>query len=113
MMMSALRDELGVSATNITALVDTLEKDKMVTRKPHRTDRRATMISITPKAEKLLTENCGKFRDQVAEVFSGFTRTEQEQLLTLLFKMREALIAREVLEDCDICGLTPAKGKSS
>src|ERR1700759_788423 len=66
MMMSGLRDELGVSATNITALVDALEKDKMVTRRPHATDRRATLIAITSKAEKLLTENCGEFSGRVA-----------------------------------------------
>ena len=32
MKMVDLKDELGVSATSITALVDALEKDKMVTR---------------------------------------------------------------------------------
>lgn len=109
MMMSALRDELGVSATNITALVDALEKDKMVTRKPHATDRRATLISITPKAEKMLTENCGEFRDKVAGIFSGLAKAEQQTLLGLLLKMRDALIARDVLEECDLCGTASKK----
>jgi DNA-binding MarR family transcriptional regulator len=103
MMMSALRDELGVTATNITALVDVLEKDGMVTRKPHATDRRATMIAITPHAETFLTENCGEFRDRVAGIFSGFTKAEQDQFLELLTKMRNALIERGVLEDGEFC----------
>jgi len=111
MMMSALRDELGVTATNITAMVDVLEKDKMVARKPHPTDRRATMIAITPKAEKLLTENCGEFRDRVAGIFSGFAKTQQEQLFALLMKMREALIERDVLEDGELCQKTASKKK--
>lgn len=102
MMMSELRDELGVSASNITALVDALEKDKMVTRKSHTSDRRATMIAITPKAEKLMTENCSIFRERVAELFSGLTKTKEEQLLKLLLEVREALIERNVLEDCDL-----------
>jgi DNA-binding MarR family transcriptional regulator len=110
MMMSALRDELGVTATNITALVDVLEKDGMVTRKPHATDRRATMISITPKAEKMLSENCGEFRDRVAGIFSDFSKTQQEQLLALLLKMREALIERNVLEEGELYH-DPAKKK--
>src|ERR1700740_3345061 len=33
--MCELKDELGVTATNITALVDTLEEDGLVIRKPH------------------------------------------------------------------------------
>jgi len=102
MMMSALRDELGVSATNITALVDALEKDKMVVRKPHTTDRRATLIAITPKAEKLMREHYGAFCSRVGELFSGFTKAKEEQLLSLLLEVRQALIARGVLEDCDL-----------
>ncbi len=35
--MGDLRNELGVTATGITALVDPLEKEGMVTRKPHKT----------------------------------------------------------------------------
>lgn len=102
MMMSELRDELGVSASNITALVDALEKDKMVTRKSHSSDRRATMIAITPKAEKLMKENCSIFRDRVAELFSGMSRKEEEQLLALLLDVRQALIDRNMLEACEL-----------
>lgn len=113
MMMSALRDELGVSASNITALVDALEKDKMVTRKSHSSDRRAIMIAITPKAEKLMTENCSIFHERVAELFSGFSKKKEEALLKLLLDVRKALIERHMLEDCDLfqC-VVEEKGKS-
>jgi DNA-binding MarR family transcriptional regulator len=110
-MMSALRDELGVSATNVTALVDALEKDGMVTRKPHDTDRRATLIAITPKAEKMLIEKCGEFHDEVASIFSGFTKAAQEQLLALLLQVREALIKQGMLEDCELCAGPSSKSK--
>ena len=112
MMMSELRDELGVSATNITALVDALEKDKLVVRKAHATDRRATMIAVTAKGEKLLTENCGEFRDQVADIFSGFRKPDQEQFMAYLMQMREVLIQRGFLEECDFCGSSVKKGAS-
>jgi len=113
MMMSALRDELGVSATNITALVDALEKEEMVVRTAHDTDRRATMVEITPKAVTLLTENCGEFRNRVSEIFSGFTEGEQEEFFALLLKMRKALIERGVLENCEIHGLNTDQPKAS
>jgi DNA-binding MarR family transcriptional regulator len=99
MMMSGLSDEMGVTATTITALVDALEKDDMVVRKPHKTDRRATLIALTAKAEKRLTENCAKLREQVSELFSSFTGTEQEQFLRHLLHMRAALVERDILED--------------
>lgn len=105
MMMSELRDELGVSASNITMLVDALEREKLVARKSHAKDRRATVIAITPKAEKLMTQNWGVFRDRVAELFSGLTKAKEERLLKLLLEVRTALIKRNVLEECEFsCG---------
>lgn len=104
MMMSALRDELGVTATNITALVDALEKDRMVKRTPHASDRRITLIEITPKAETLMTENCSKFRESVSELFDGLSETEQRQFLHLLEHMRDALVERRILKAPESCG---------
>lgn len=103
MMMSALRNELGVTATNITALVDALEKDRMVARKAHPRDRRATMIEITPKAEKRMTESCSEFKERVSELFSGFTPAEQQQFRHLLERMRGALVERKILKESDSC----------
>src|SRR5438094_6878907 len=48
--MSDLGDELGVTPRNITTLADALEQDGLVTRRPHPTDRRVTLIELTPQA---------------------------------------------------------------
>jgi DNA-binding MarR family transcriptional regulator len=96
--MCELRDALGVTATNITALVDALESDGMVERVPHPTDRRATLIQLTPKAHKTITFGCTQYKDRVAELFEGFSASEQEQLFRLLKKTRDALVEREILE---------------
>ncbi len=106
MMMSGLKDELGVTATNVTALVDVLEKDGMVERKSHPTDRRATMIKLTVKAEKRLKENCAEFKDRVSELFSGFAETEKKQLVDLLLHVRNALVDRDILEISDVASKT-------
>lgn len=98
MIMSSLKDELGVTATNITALVDALEKDAMVLRMPHPTDRRATVVELTPKAKTMLEENCAQFRESVSELFTVFSAREQEQLLSSLNRMREALVDRKILK---------------
>ncbi len=52
--MRALSDSLGVSPRTVTGLVDSLEADGWVTRSPHPTDRRATIISLTPASETTL-----------------------------------------------------------
>ncbi|ADB53556.1 MarR family winged helix-turn-helix transcriptional regulator [Conexibacter woesei] len=43
----ALAEALGVSARNVTGLVDGLEQTGFVTREPHPTDRRATLVTPT------------------------------------------------------------------
>ncbi len=98
MMMSKLRDELGVTATNITALVDVLERDKLVSRKAHPTDRRATLIELHPDSAKRFSNACGEFRDNTSELFSVFSKSEQETFLKFLLRMREALVERKVLD---------------
>src|ERR1700689_4436603 len=51
--MSGLSDELGVTARNVTALVDALEKEGLVRRVPHEKDRRATFLQMTKGRAKL------------------------------------------------------------
>lgn len=52
----ALADALGVSPRNITSLVDGLEKTGFVTRQPHPTDRRATLVALTELGTQTVTE---------------------------------------------------------
>jgi DNA-binding MarR family transcriptional regulator len=52
----ALANRLEVSARNITGLVDALEGGGYVERAPHPTDRRATLVTLTPSAEELMRE---------------------------------------------------------
>lgn len=100
MTMGALRDELGVTATNITALVDALEKEGMVRRRPHETDRRSTLIELTEKTEQEWDKNCSNFREQISEIFSEFSAKDQQQFKTLLEQMRKALVKEDILKDC-------------
>ena len=97
--MRSLRDELGVTATNITALVDALEKDGMVRRTSSRQDRRVTLVDLTNKGEKRMTENCLAFKDRVSQLFTVFSPAEQERLVTLLGRMRSALVERQILNE--------------
>jgi DNA-binding MarR family transcriptional regulator len=89
--MSDLKTELGVTATNITALVDALEKDGLVVRKQHPSDRRATIIEITPKASSELSQGCGAFRERVSELFCVLNENERKELLRMIETLRTHL----------------------
>jgi MarR family transcriptional regulator, transcriptional regulator for hemolysin len=47
---------LGVEAPLVTALVDQLEKKKLVTRKSNKKDRRIKLIALTLKSQKMMPE---------------------------------------------------------
>lgn len=93
--MSELSEELGVTARNVTALVDALEGEGMVRRVPHATDRRATVIELTPAGAKYGMEMAsGSHLDKVAELFRGLSADEQNQLHQLVTKLEGLLAAR-------------------
>ncbi len=52
----ALADALKVSPRNITGLVDGLVATGLVTREPHPTDRRATLVSLTDRGASTVAE---------------------------------------------------------
>jgi DNA-binding MarR family transcriptional regulator len=71
-LMRALSEAVGVTPRTITGLIDALEKDGWVERRPHPTDRRATIVALTPAAEiafAKLNQNYGHLsRDLVSGI---------------------------------------------
>lgn len=53
MTMSELAESLGVDRPNVTVLVDELEAQGLVRRRPHPTDRRAKLVEATRKGQAL------------------------------------------------------------
>src|SRR5580692_7053086 len=62
--MCGLSDELGVTARNVTTLVEGL-----VRRLPHATDRRATVIELTPQGFEMADKLLGPFHEQITGLF--------------------------------------------
>lgn len=85
--MSELKEELGVTATNVTALVDSLEKDGLVIRKPHPTDRRVTVVELTDKVMTELSPRCTEYKEQVAELFTDLSESECKAFVRTLEKL--------------------------
>jgi len=66
----ALADALRVSPRNVTGLVDGLVATGFVTREPHPTDRRATLVSLTEHGASALAD-MDRGHQELAELLFG------------------------------------------
>jgi DNA-binding MarR family transcriptional regulator len=89
--MTSISDELGVTRRNVTALVDALEEEGLVRRKPHPTDRRATVIEMTAQGARTMDRQYDEHRAEVAELFSDLSEEDRRELVRLLGSLRQAL----------------------
>jgi DNA-binding MarR family transcriptional regulator len=94
--MSALGDRLGVTARNVTALVDALEADGLVRRTPHQTDRRATVVELTPSGMTAATTVLDRIVRKAADLFRSLTEADQRHLI----RMTETLL-NGLQSECD------------
>ena len=86
----SLSRALRVTPRNVTGLVDGLEADGIVARKPHPTDRRATLVSLTDKGSAL-ARTLNRDQDRFAQrLFDGVPATE----LATFVKVLERVLAR-------------------
>ncbi len=92
--MTSISDELGVTRRNVTALVDALEEEGLVRRKPHPTDRRATVIELTGEGAETMEQRFDEHTASVAELFEELSEEDQRELVKLLSILREALRER-------------------
>ncbi len=84
--------KLIVTASNITKLLDRLEKDELIKRFPDPDDRRVNIIKVTEKASLLIEEVWSIYIEKVKEVSAVFNSDEQVQLGQLFKKWYLSLI---------------------
>jgi DNA-binding MarR family transcriptional regulator len=90
-MMRTLADELCLTPRHMTALVDALEDEKLVARRRHPTDRRATVVELTASGCEAANAVLGPSIDAMAELFDDLTPEERDQLTTLVGKLLAGL----------------------
>jgi DNA-binding MarR family transcriptional regulator len=89
----ALAEALGVSARNVTGLVDGLAAAGLVTREPHPGDRRATLVTPTARGRELLDE-LGRGQAELAgQLFGGLSPDRLAGLVSALDDVLERLRA--------------------
>ncbi|GAA1917436.1 hypothetical protein GCM10009737_18620 [Nocardioides lentus] len=91
----ALADELGVSARNVTGLVDALVETGFVTREAHPADGRAVLVTPTARGTSELAAMAAEYDGLAARLFGGMSPTRLaglvEGLADVVGELHEAL----------------------
>ena len=88
-----LAELCGVTRATMTGLIDTLERDGLVTREPDPVDRRMMSVKLTARGLERLNEVLpGHFR-RMAVLMSGLSETERKTLVSLLLKILDRAAA--------------------
>lgn len=86
--MGDLAGRLGLTARTITTLVDALEQEGLIARQADPTDRRATLIDLTPTGCAYSGQVSGSLADYSEQIVSPLSPEERRQLLALLSRLQ-------------------------
>jgi DNA-binding MarR family transcriptional regulator len=84
MTLGELSKRMMVSNGNVTGLVDRLEAQGLIQRRPAPKDRRSQFVSLTPEGRKTFRAIARANADWIGEIFSGLGQDDMEKLLGLL-----------------------------
>jgi DNA-binding MarR family transcriptional regulator len=79
-----LAEAAGVSRATMTGLIDTLERDGLVTREPDTVDRRMMLVRLTARAEALMQEILPTHFQIMASLMTPLSEAERKTLVRLL-----------------------------
>lgn len=82
-----IANEFGLTRGAITQLLDKMEKQGLLVRKPHPTSRRSHLLQMTDKGNELIIHILAAYNTKIEQLFSSYTKEELAQLQQLLAKM--------------------------
>ena len=80
--------EMQVTSSNVTFLVDGLEKEGLVERQPHPTDRRTVYVQLTPAGESMAEVLVPSMARFMAAMLEGFDEEEKRTFADMLERFR-------------------------
>ncbi len=89
--MKELAAKMGVTTGTLTVNVDRLEKQGLVARIPHETDRRSILVALTPAGEELFREHHDHHLHLTRELQAALSPEETAQFASILTKLTQAL----------------------
>jgi DNA-binding MarR family transcriptional regulator len=85
-----LAEMLGVTPGNVTGILDRLEERGLAVRKPHKEDKRAVAVALTPAGKAMLARLEEASATALDEGFAHLTAAEVRQLVALLERFQAA-----------------------
>jgi DNA-binding MarR family transcriptional regulator len=80
-----------VDAMTMVRILDRMEADELLERRPDPADRRARCLYLTPKAKPLLEQIWRMSEATRAEVFAGIGKSDRDILMTVLERIHDNL----------------------
>jgi DNA-binding MarR family transcriptional regulator len=109
-LMRALSQTLGISPRTVTGLIDALEADGWVTRSPHPTDRRVTIVALTEAAEATLARLRQSYEGLAHDLLAGLPEADLATCRSVITRIEErldAVVAQRVADFGRPDGLRP------
>jgi DNA-binding MarR family transcriptional regulator len=91
MRMKELAQKMGITTGALTVLVDRVERQGLVTRKPHETDRRSIRVELTPEGNRHFQEHHALHTQLTHELVSSLAPSEADAFLVILQKLNSHL----------------------
>lgn len=85
-----ISQHLIVTPSNMTSMIDKLERDGLVKRYDHPTDRRVNLTKITRKGSRLLDQLWPEYTKLLKHQMSGLSQLQHRNISKLLVKWFEA-----------------------
>ncbi|MCR8641025.1 MarR family transcriptional regulator [Paenibacillus sp. N1-5-1-14] len=82
-----IANEFGLTRGAVTQLLDKLEQEELVKRKPHPVSRRSLQIHVTDKGLELSDAVLKEYNAKIGQLFQGYTEEELNSLRQLLDKL--------------------------
>lgn len=90
--MGELSRALLVSNGNVTSIVRHLQEEGLVSAKPDPTDRRSSIVALTPKGKKIFIEWARAHHGWIKDAMKEFPADKQETLYALLADLKQSLV---------------------
>ncbi|ARP87991.1 MarR family winged helix-turn-helix transcriptional regulator [Bordetella genomosp. 9] len=94
MKMGELSRHMMVTNGNITGITDQLEKEGLVVRTKLASDRRSSLIRLTPQGRKVFARMARAHETWVKELFSGLPENSRNALFQTLGELKLQVVAR-------------------
>lgn len=102
--LGLIASAFGLDPSTITRQVQSLERAKLVQRRPDHEDRRASILDLTEEGHVVLEHTRSHRRERLETVLDGWPENDREELGRLLTRLNESvasLVARELAVAAD------------